>query len=63
LAAITYNDLFRKRKTIGETVLSFPVLLAYYHVRLYGYVMQAIRLRFTKHGVARVHISRIRGRR
>jgi glycosyltransferase involved in cell wall biosynthesis len=62
LAAITYNDLFRKRKTIGETVLSFPVLLAYYHVRLYGYVMQAIRLRFTKHGVARVHISRIRGR-
>ena len=26
-AAITYNDLFRKGKSIGETVLTFPVLL------------------------------------
>ena len=45
LAAITYNDLFRKAKTVGETLVSFPVLLAYYQVRLAGYVVETIRLR------------------
>ncbi len=53
LAAIVYNDLFRKGKTIGETVRSFPVLLAYYHVRLLGYVTEAIRLRLGKHEITR----------
>ncbi len=38
IAAITYNDLVLKGKTAGETLRSFPVLLAYYHVRLVGYL-------------------------
>lgn len=58
LAAITYNDLFRKGKTIGETLRSFPVLVAYYHVRLIGYVLETVRLRTRKHGIARQRLSR-----
>ena len=45
LAAISYNDLFLKGKTIRETLRSFPILLAYYHVRLAGYVLELVRLR------------------
>ena len=59
LAAITYNDLFRKGKTIGETVRSFPVLLAYYHVRLIGYVREAIALRLGMHRMKRHRLKRI----
>jgi glycosyltransferase involved in cell wall biosynthesis len=58
LAAIIYNDLFRKRKTVGETLRSFPVLLAYYHVRLVGYVVQAMSLRLGKHDIKRVRLGR-----
>jgi len=59
MAGITYNDLFRKRKTFGETLRSFPVLLAYYHVRLFGYVVQSVRLRLTRHGIKRVRLTRV----
>ena len=58
MAAIAYNDLFRKRKTIGETLLSFPVLLAYYHVRLVGYVGYAIALRLGRHNITRHRLGR-----
>lgn len=58
LAAITYNDLFRKRKTIGETLRSFAVLLAYYHVRLLAYVTELVRLHLGKHDIKRVRLSR-----
>ena len=44
LAAVTYNELTRKRKTAFETLVIFPVLLGYYHVRLVGYVHQYLRL-------------------
>jgi glycosyltransferase involved in cell wall biosynthesis len=57
LAAITYNDLVRKGKTVWETLVSFPVLLAYYHVRLAGYVIEALRLRFGKHDVTRRRLT------
>ena len=57
LAAITYNDLFRKRKTVGETLRSFPVLVAYYHVRLFAYVTESIRLYFGKHDIQRERIT------
>ena len=57
LAAITYNDLFRKRKTVGETVRSFPILLAHYHVRLFAYVTELVRLHFGKHDIKRVRLS------
>ncbi len=60
LAAITYNDLFRKGKTVGETVKSFPLLLLYYHVRLVGYVLETLRLRLTRHGLKRVRLDEIR---
>lgn len=60
LAAITYNDLVRKGKTPLETLQSFPVLLAYYHVRLAGYVIETARLRLTRHGLKRVDLGRMR---
>lgn len=63
LAAITYNDLFRKRKTVGETLRSFPVLLVYYHVRLVGYVVMACKLRLGKHDIQRVRLRPSRGNR
>jgi glycosyltransferase involved in cell wall biosynthesis len=44
LAAIVYNDLFRKKKTAWETLITFPLLLTYYHMRLAGYVVQYVRL-------------------
>jgi hypothetical protein len=57
LAAITYNDLFRKRKTVGETLRSFPVLLAYYHVRLLAYVTESVRLNLGRHTIQRERIA------
>jgi hypothetical protein len=54
LAAITYNDLVRKGKTLLETICSFPVLLIYYHLRLTGYVWESLRLRLTRHALQRV---------
>jgi len=44
LLAITYNDLFRRRKTLWETTITFPIQLAYYHLRLAGYLTQRLRL-------------------
>ena len=56
LAAITYNDLFRKGKTAWATVRSFPILLVSYHVRLAGYVLEQARLWFTRHNIQRVRL-------
>ncbi len=58
LAAITYNDLFRKGKTAWETLRTFPVLVAYYHVRLTGYLTEALGLRLCRHNVERVRLGR-----
>ncbi|NNF42192.1 MAG: glycosyltransferase [Phycisphaerales bacterium] len=41
--AIAYNDLARKRKSPWETLVTFPLLLVYYHVRLAGYVVETLR--------------------
>ncbi len=57
LVAIVYNDLFRKRKTVAETVKTFPVLLAYYHVRVAGYVLQVARLWAGLDKIRRVRLS------
>ncbi|MGH7819588.1 MAG: glycosyltransferase family 2 protein [Candidatus Binatia bacterium] len=54
LVAITYNELWRKRKTVRETIVSGPVVLAYYHVRAAGYFIQLARL-----WTAREHIQRV----
>lgn len=58
IAALIYNDLFRKRKTLTETLLSFPVLLAYYHVRLFAYVKESFRLRLFKNPINRVCLKK-----
>ena len=58
LGAITYNDLARKGKTLREVGISFPMLLVYYHVRLAGYVSEAVRLRCTKTDLKRVRLPR-----
>jgi len=57
LAAITYNDLFIKRKTVAQTLVTFPLLLVYYHNRLAGYVLESVRLRTTKHDIQRIHLT------
>ena len=57
VAAITYNDLRLKGKTIRETAVSFPVLLAYYHVRLAGYLSETVRLRIGRSGIKRVRLA------
>ncbi len=44
IAAITYNDIFRKGKTVVETAITFPILLLYYHFRLVGYVSETLAL-------------------
>lgn len=58
IAAIVYNDLARKCKTVGETLLTFPLLLAYYHARLAGYLIETTRLWLTKHRVTRERLAR-----
>jgi glycosyltransferase involved in cell wall biosynthesis len=57
-AALSYNELFRKGKTIGEWLLCHPLLLAYYQVRLFGYAAEWVRLHFGRHTVARVRLDR-----
>ena len=59
-AALAYNELFRKGKSVGETIRIFPVQLAYYHVRLFGYLSESLRLRMTSNNIARVRLSNIR---
>ena len=59
LAALVYNDLVRKGKTLTETLLSFPTLLLYYHVRLAAYVLESLRLRLTRHDLRRVRLDHL----
>lgn len=61
MAAITYNDLFLKRKTTAQTIITFPLLLVYYHIRLAGYVIESARLRLTRHEIQRMDLSTIEG--
>lgn len=57
LTAITYNDIFLKGKTPFETLRSFPVLLAYYHTRLWGYTLQTLLLHIKRNDIIRVHLD------
>lgn len=56
-AAISYNELARKGKTAGEWLLSYPMILVYYHVRLFGYLMEGLRLRFCRSGGVGVRLT------
>ncbi len=57
VAALAYNDLFRKRKTIAETLKTLPVLFVFYQVRLAGYLWQSFRLRLSDHSVKRIRLA------
>ena len=57
IAALLYNELFRKGKTLAQTLIVFPVLLVYYHVRLVGYVGAALALRLGLRSVQRVRLK------
>lgn len=56
LGALLYNETSRKKKTVSEVVRLFPFLLAYYHVRLAGYAIQAVRLRLCPNSIMRVRL-------
>jgi glycosyltransferase involved in cell wall biosynthesis len=58
LPAITYNDLFRKGKTVWETLITYPMLLVYYHLRLAGYVLQHARFLLRLERIERVRFPR-----
>jgi GT2 family glycosyltransferase len=61
LAAITWNDLFRKGKTLRETLRSFPALLAWYQVRTLAYLVESLRLRIFPSDIVRERLSRPAG--
>lgn len=53
-AALVYNDVCRKKKTLLETVITFPLMLLYYALRVGSYVLESLRLWLTNHGITRV---------
>ena len=53
LAALLYADVVRKGKSLGASLATLPLLLAYYHVRAAAYVTQSLRLRLRRHDVER----------
>lgn len=55
-AANVYNEIVRKRKTPGQLLRAFAVLLGYYHVRTAGYLRQALRLRLGLDRLDRVRL-------
>ncbi len=57
LAAILYNERFRKRKTVGEIVITFPLVLIFFHLRLAGYVVQWLRFWLRLDRLERVKLS------
>ncbi len=56
LAAIEYNELFRKRKSIIEVTMTFPVLLGFFNCRLAGYIVQHFRILTGKERIERVRL-------
>lgn len=58
VAAICYNEVSRKGKSIGQLAMLLPVMLLYYQVRLLAYVLQTIRL-MLRGGPERVDLARI----
>jgi glycosyltransferase involved in cell wall biosynthesis len=61
-AAIAGNELLRKGKSISETIGIFPVQLAYYHVRMFGYVRETLRLHLAGNEIVRVRLRNNRSK-
>jgi glycosyltransferase involved in cell wall biosynthesis len=60
IAALIYNDVFRKQKTLMETLVSFPVLWAYYHIRLLAYIKESLKLRLCENHIKRVRLKDVK---
>jgi len=58
LAALAFNELTRKRKTVWETMRIFPVLIVYYQLRLWGYVTHSLSLRLGLQRIERVSLPK-----
>jgi hypothetical protein len=56
-AALIYNDIARKGKTLWETLLSFPLVVAFYHVRIFAYLRETIRLYTGRRTIERVRLK------
>ena len=61
-AALLYNDIWRKGKTVRQTFRTFHILLAYYHVRVAAYVIEAIRVRLRRKKMTRVDLREMHRR-
>lgn len=57
VAAISYNDLARKGKSVAQWLGTLPLLVVYYHVRLGGYVAETLRLHLTRHNLRRERLQ------
>ncbi len=57
VAAISYNDVARKGKRVGEWLWTLPILLAYYHVRLFGYATEWVALRSGRRRLTRKRLG------
>lgn len=54
VAAISYNEMCNKGKSLGELARTAPALVVYYHVRLAGYLARRITLQLGKQPIARI---------
>lgn len=57
VAALAYNELFRKGKSIGQTMLCLPLMILYYQLRLFAYTIETIRMAFGRRKVNRVRLG------
>ncbi|MBC03164.1 MAG: hypothetical protein CMJ34_07655 [Phycisphaerae bacterium] len=57
VAAITWNELTNKGKTVFELARASPALLVYYHTRLAGYLWRSTQMRFGGRPVEQVDIG------
>jgi glycosyltransferase involved in cell wall biosynthesis len=58
VAALAFNEMSRKGKSAGRTLQVLPLQLAFYHVRLWAYVLQCLRLYLLPNDVERVRLRR-----
>ena len=59
IAAIAWNELANKGKTVGGLLRATPALFVYYHVRLAGFLVRRWRLRLGGGGVERLDRARL----
>jgi glycosyltransferase involved in cell wall biosynthesis len=55
-SALIYNELARKGKKTQDAIASFPFVFAYYHVRVFAYVREMIRLWTGRRVIRRIRL-------